>query len=166
MPAMRAASNLRPSQNFQNASAPCEKRSRFVPQMLGIAHDFRSGRAGGGAGQLRSVQRYGRVRMEMRISDWFRSIILRWLGTDLREAALGEIIAAISRGEAALTDRLNSLTELHDDLVRQFGIQQAATQKQFADLRAIVTQLGEQAKQKPAVAGNMADVRRFMGEVE
>ena len=104
--------------------------------------------------------------MEMRISDWFRSIILRWLGTDLREAALGEIIAAMSRGEAALTDRLNSLTELHDDLVRQFGIQQAATQKQFADLRAIVTQLGEQAKQKPAVAGNMADIRRFMGEVE
>ncbi len=75
--------------------------------------------------------------------------------------ALAEIIAAMARGEAALTKRMDSQKLLHEDLVQQFGIQQAATAKQLADLRAIVTQLGETAKQRPAIARTMAEVRRF-----
>jgi len=72
----------------------------------------------------------------------------------------------MARGEAALTKRLDELTELHTDLVRQIGQQQQATEKQFADLRAIVAQLGEQAKAKPPRAGNMAEVRLFLGDAE
>ena len=113
----------------------------------------------------------------MRISNWLRSIISRWLRTDLalseltavvsrREAAIGEIIAAMSRSEVALTERIDALTELHKDLVRQVGLHRSDTLKQCTDLRAIVAQLGEQAKQKPAVAGNMADIRRFMGDAD
>ncbi len=78
--------------------------------------------------------------------------------------ALAETIAAMARCEAALTKRVDAQAELHDDLVRQFGIQQAAVNKQFADLRAVVAEMREQAKARPAVARNMAEVRRFTGE--
>jgi cell division septal protein FtsQ len=87
-----------------------------------------------------------------------------WAFTFLRNAE--EIIAAMASVEAAITKRVDELTELHADLARQVGIQQGAVEKQLADLRAIVTQLGEQAKQKPVAAGNMADVRRFLGDPE
>lgn len=77
-----------------------------------------------------------------------------------------EFIAVLARGEAALTRRVDELAELHADLVRQIAIQQAETAKQLADIRAIVTQLGKQAKVKPTIAGNMAEIRRFMGDTD
>ncbi len=80
--------------------------------------------------------------------------------------ALAEIIAAMARGEVALTKRMDTQTELHDDLVQQFGIQQAAVTKQLADLRAVVAEMREQAKARPAVARTMADVRLFTGDGE
>lgn len=92
----------------------------------------------------------------MRFWNWFRSIF-----TWRRKTT--ELIATMRHAEAALAQRMDVLGELHTDLVRQVGIQQGATGKQLADLRAIVSQLGEQAKAKPTVARNMADIRGFMG---
>ncbi len=67
----------------------------------------------------------------------------RWLGLDRTD------------------ESVQALLEFHQDLVRQVGLQQAATQKQFVDLRAIVAQNDAQARQKPLAARSMADIRRF-----
>ncbi len=75
-------------------------------------------------------------------------------------------IALLARGEQEMALRLSDLTERHEDLVRQVGIQQAGTARELSDLRNIITQLGEQAKQKPAAARNMAEIRRFTGDNE
>ena len=109
--------------------------------------------------RLISLGPCGKVQLEMRFWNWFRSIF-----TWRRKTV--EFIAVLARGEAALTRRVDELAELHADLVRQIAIQQAETAKQLADIRAIVTQLGKQAKVKPTIAGNMAEIRRFMGDTD
>ncbi len=96
----------------------------------------------------------------MRLLNWFR-----WLFTAYRTPnTAADAVEALANSQAALTERLNVLTSLHVDLVQQVGSQNAAKDKQLNDLRAIVAQMGEQAKQKTAVARSMADIRRFTGD--
>lgn len=91
----------------------------------------------------------------MRLWVWIRQII-----------ALPRIIEAQASSQAALTKRFDEMQELHDDLVRQHGIQQKDLLKQLADLRAIVANLDTQQKQRPAVARSMADIRQFIGAID
>ena len=77
-----------------------------------------------------------------------------------------EIIAAMSRGEAGLTKRLEDLEAAVEDLVRQIGLQKRDLDKQLSDLRAVVAEASQQTKQKPVVARTMADIRRFTGDDE
>jgi hypothetical protein len=76
----------------------------------------------------------------MRVWEWLCSIF-----RDPTPAALAEIIASMARDKAEALERL------------------AGLEKQLSDLRAIVAQMGEQAKHKPAVARSMAEIRRFIG---
>jgi uncharacterized coiled-coil DUF342 family protein len=103
----------------------------------------------------------------MRVSDWFR-----WLFTAYRKPdAVTESVAILERVEKSLIARIAELNERHVDLVNHVGeLQRKRAEidrghdKQLADLRAILANLNEQAKNaQPAVARSMADIRRFTG---
>ncbi len=99
----------------------------------------------------------------MRVWDWIRA----FFGAPQQ---IVELRAAISRSEARMlrqTDaQESSLREAIANLSQDLAETGRNHEKQLSDLRAIVAQLGEQAKQKPPMAGSMADVRRFIGDSE
>jgi hypothetical protein len=170
MPAMRTPSDVYPAQAVPAASLASAKRSRHLQTLLEGVDGIGGCGANRRTGQLHRTQGCGKVRMEMRIWNWFCSIF-----TWRRETQ--ELVSALADSETALTTRVGELEKLvalqgagMHEMFLQLSESCATTGRiqegHFADLRAIVVQLGAQAKAKPGLAGNMADIRRFMGDVD